>query len=113
MDMRVFSVLLDAAFDLETLHFQKTDPITQVFSEYRTTIQSCYLLTGIGDLEITVTEKETKTNEIYMEAYFINRMSMIGDQTVENMIIDQLETEVFLGYDEFDTKKCTCLNIGK
>ena len=116
INIRIFSDLLDCAYDLDILIYQQSEPektydiSTETFAvttSIRT--QSAYILTNDGVVELTVEEKLERTDKGVVTSYSTkvkNGLHSISDELLKDLVQTQLETEAFL--DNKENSNCIC-----
>jgi len=111
INLKIFEQLLYCAYDLETLNFQKSTTTIHKKQNEQKIEQGCYILTNQGDIEIYTTEKivfEKGKPIITLSSKFKSNISLVETHTIQELITMQLETEAFLGFDNYKDIDCSC-----
>lgn len=111
INLKIFEQLLYCAYDLETLNFQKSATSIHRKQNEQKIEQGCYILTNQGDIEIYTTEKivfEKEKPIITLSSKFKSNISSVETHTIQELIAMQLETEAFLGFDNYKDIDCSC-----
>lgn len=115
VNMGIFNVLLECAYDLDILYSESLDPVYSTNGLSKELTTSCYILTNDGSLEIYVTEKiEVIGGEkvVVFKSTFNNNLINHGNDLIQDLIKGQLDVEAFLRHDDkYGEILCICESI--
>lgn len=113
-DLRIFTVILDAAFDIETTKYRDlpTKESRDAIGNLKERKQGCLITTDYGKLEVHV-QKLREGNATTLKAQFNSTMRNLSTGTLEEEIKIQLETWAFLHFTNYEKVKCEVEYTGK
>lgn len=110
--VEIYKVLLNVAFDLDILHYEESKKKVQVDGNVLSKTQACYIKTNDGNIKISVNFTEVRLPNSHLQglytATFINNLKSFSDEDIQELILDQLDTEVFLYHDDSEDIQCIC-----
>ena len=96
--VEIYKVLLNAAYDLDILHYEESKKNVKIDGNVLNKTQACYIKTNDGSVKISV---------LYTSA-FVNNLKNFSNEDVPELILGQLNTEAFLYHGDSEDIQCIC-----
>lgn len=110
--VEIYKVLLNAAYDLDILHYEESKKNVKIDGNVLNKTQACYIKTNDGSVKISVNFTEIRLPSGHLQGLytsaFVNNLKSFSNEDVQELILGQLNTEAFLYHGDSEDIQCIC-----